>query len=128
MSTSPRQTTTGANVHALPTVAAHAGVHTDLPRNPGMALDLGWLEAMRHVNRSALERRVGSMTKREWPDPFTARATDVRQEWQFGVHGGAGDVLTVTGPASLLGWWLTGRGNGEGLTSDRGELPKVGAW
>ncbi|WP_258045637.1 deoxyribose-phosphate aldolase [Mesorhizobium sp. NBSH29] len=29
-----------------------------------MPLDLGWLAAMRHVNRSALERRVASLTKR----------------------------------------------------------------
>ena len=35
-----------------------------IARNPGMELDLGWLEAMRHVNRSALERRVASLTKR----------------------------------------------------------------
>lgn len=36
----------------------------DLPRNPGMALDLAWLEEMRHVNRSALERRIATLTKR----------------------------------------------------------------
>src|SRR5262245_40067845 len=35
-----------------------------IARNPGMPLDLGWLEAMRHVNRSALERRVATLTKR----------------------------------------------------------------
>jgi len=35
-----------------------------IARNPGMALDLGFLESMRNVNRSALERRVTSMTKR----------------------------------------------------------------
>nr|WP_274424472.1 deoxyribose-phosphate aldolase [Chelativorans sp. YIM 93263] len=29
-----------------------------------MPLDLGWLEAMRHVNRSALERRAATLTKR----------------------------------------------------------------
>ena len=33
-------------------------------RNPGMRLDLGFLESMRNVNRSALERRVGSLMKR----------------------------------------------------------------
>lgn len=33
-------------------------------RNPGMPLDTGWLEAMRHVNRSALERRVETLTRR----------------------------------------------------------------
>ena len=35
-----------------------------IARNPGMALDLGFLESMRNVNRSALERRVASLTKR----------------------------------------------------------------
>ena len=35
-----------------------------IARNPGMKLDLGFLESMRNVNRSALERRVGSLTKR----------------------------------------------------------------
>ena len=60
------QTATGANIHALPNAArASADAHaTDLPRNPGMPLDLGWLEEARTVNRSGLERRVGSLTKR----------------------------------------------------------------
>ena len=35
-----------------------------LPRNPGMKLDLGWLGDMRAVNRSAVERRVATLTKR----------------------------------------------------------------
>jgi deoxyribose-phosphate aldolase len=35
-----------------------------IQRNPGMPLDLGFLESMRNVNRSALERRVGSLTRR----------------------------------------------------------------
>jgi deoxyribose-phosphate aldolase len=52
----------GARVHALPTAATAKG-HA-LARNPGMPLDLGWLEEMRAVNRSALERRVASLTKR----------------------------------------------------------------
>lgn len=47
-------------------VAANTAGISDhgLVRNPGMALDLGFLESMRNVNRSALERRVASMTKR----------------------------------------------------------------
>jgi deoxyribose-phosphate aldolase len=56
-----------ASVHALPGAQrqpAPSAAHGALQRNPGMALDRGWLEAMRHVNRSALERRVGSLTKR----------------------------------------------------------------
>ncbi len=59
----------GASVHPLPRAAdnaakapaAHSGA---LPRNPGMPLDLAWLEAMRHINRSALERRVDTLGKR----------------------------------------------------------------
>lgn len=86
--------------------------------------DLGAAYAARDWPDEFSSVLVASMTKREWPDPFTARATDLREEWTFGT--GAGP--TVTGPASLLGWWLTGRGVGEGLTSDQGQLPKVGAW
>ncbi len=51
-----------ANVHKLPTANAANG--HDLPRNPGTKLDLGWLEEMRAVNRSALERRAATLTKR----------------------------------------------------------------
>jgi deoxyribose-phosphate aldolase len=43
----------------MPTVPVHA-----IARNPGMKLDLGFLESARNVNRSALERRVASLTKR----------------------------------------------------------------
>jgi deoxyribose-phosphate aldolase len=62
MTSTPTRQTTGASLHALPK-AAPAG-HGALPRNPGMALDIGWLEEMRHVNRSALERRAQTLTKR----------------------------------------------------------------
>lgn len=63
-------TSGGANIHPLPSRTregserAPADVREKLVRNPGMTLDLGWLEAMRHVNRSALERRAQTMTKR----------------------------------------------------------------
>ncbi|GLS30051.1 deoxyribose-phosphate aldolase [Mesorhizobium albiziae] len=56
-----------ASVTALPARAAATPAKASghgIARNPGMELDLGWLEAMRHVNRSALERRVASLTKR----------------------------------------------------------------
>ncbi len=43
--------------------AVEAPGHHDT-RNPGMLFDLGWLEEMRHVNRSGLERRVQTLTKR----------------------------------------------------------------
>ena len=65
MNTNTKQTAGGANVHTLPTAATQpTSVHSDLPRNPGMPLDIGWLEEMRHVNRSALERRTATLTKR----------------------------------------------------------------
>jgi deoxyribose-phosphate aldolase len=49
-----------SRVAANTVVAAGHGI----ARNPGMKLDLGFLESVRNVNRSALERRVASMTKR----------------------------------------------------------------
>src|SRR3954451_21325092 len=55
------------SVNSLPSrVPANAPAQTGhgIARNPGMALDLGFLESMRNVNRSALERRVGTLTKR----------------------------------------------------------------
>ncbi|MHB2264688.1 deoxyribose-phosphate aldolase [Aliihoeflea sp. PC F10.4] len=50
-----------ATLHHLPTAR---DTNQTIRRNPGMPLDLGWLEAMRHVNRSALERRAQTLTKR----------------------------------------------------------------
>jgi maleylpyruvate isomerase len=67
---------------------------------------------------------IDSMAKREsWDSPFTARATDTDRSWTFGEGTGP----TVSGTSADLAWWLTGRGSGEGLTSD-GELPGIGAW
>lgn len=70
MNTKPQQTLSGASVHALPGAMARSpqpdpdAAGGEIARNPGMALDFGWLEAMRAVNRSALERRVATLTKR----------------------------------------------------------------
>ena len=38
------------------------------------------------------------------------------------------DSITAAAPVFLAGWWLTGRGSGEGLTSDTTELPEVETW
>lgn len=54
---------------------------------------------------------------------FHAHATDLDRTWTFG-EGGA----TVIGTGADLGWWLTGRGTGDGLTSDSGTLPQIGSW
>jgi deoxyribose-phosphate aldolase len=52
---------------ARPPMAANAPQPDEthgIARNPGMKLDFGFLESMRYVNRSALERRIATMTKR----------------------------------------------------------------
>ena len=61
-----KDTGIGATVTQLPARSAAnvAAATHGIARNPGMKLDLGFLESMRAVNRSALERRVGSLTKR----------------------------------------------------------------
>jgi deoxyribose-phosphate aldolase len=64
----PEKNPSGASVHPLPSAAVAkppvAAASGELVRNPGMPLDTGWLEAMRHVNLSAMERRVQTLTKR----------------------------------------------------------------
>lgn len=56
------------------------------------------------------------------PD-FAVRATDLDRTWTVGA-----DRPVVTGSAADLGWWLVGRGSGEGLTCDNGDLPRLGPW
>ncbi len=50
-------------------------------------------------------------------------ASDLDRSWTIGDGGPA-----VTGTAAALGWWLTGRGDAEGLTSEGGEPPRMGEW
>jgi maleylpyruvate isomerase len=57
--------------------------------------------------------------------PLEAWPTDLDRTWHYG-EGGGGPV--VTGTSAAIGWWLTGRGNGEGVTSDSGDLPEVESW
>jgi maleylpyruvate isomerase len=57
------------------------------------------------------------------PEPFQVSPTDLDGTWSFGEGG-----PTVSGPAAELGWWLTGRGDRTGLTSDNGVLPRIEAW
>ena len=66
---------------------------------------------------------LDAMAKREPAEPFTAHADDLDRSWQCGDGG-----PVVTGTAADLGWWLSGRGNGDGLTSDNGVLPRIEAW
>ncbi len=65
----------------------------------------------------------GLQGRAEAAGPFCVRAVDLDREWAYGTGG-----PVVAGPAADLAWWLTGRGSGEGLTSEGGELPQIGAW
>jgi maleylpyruvate isomerase len=56
--------------------------------------------------------------------PITAAAADLGRTWVFGDGGGP----TITGPASALAWWATGRDPGDLLSSDSGEVPTQEAW
>jgi maleylpyruvate isomerase len=67
---------------------------------------------------------LDAMAKREaGVEPFRASPTDLDGTWTFGEGG-----PTVTGTGADLGWWLTGRGDGDGVTSDNGALPKIETW
>ncbi len=75
---------------------------------------------------------------RDWPGSFvvatidtlrlrapgvTLLATDLGRSW----HAERGRV-TVSGPGPQIAWWLSGRGRGEGLTSNDGDLPRIEEW
>jgi maleylpyruvate isomerase len=53
--------------------------------------------------------------------PFRVEATDLGRSWSVGGDGGP----TVSGTGAALGWWLTGRSQGDGLS---GDLPVLGPW
>ncbi|GEP38239.1 maleylpyruvate isomerase [Nocardioides psychrotolerans] len=69
---------------------------------------------------------VASLVDRPAEDgSFAVAPTEIGVTWQGGPSS-AGRV--VSGTAADLGWWLTGRGNGRGLTSSDGTLPRMEAW
>ena len=53
------------------TVAHHTATHMSLERNPGMPLNLDWVEQVQ-INRSAVERRAATLPKRR----------SVKKDWQ----------------------------------------------
>jgi maleylpyruvate isomerase len=85
---------------------------------------------------------AASYTRRDWPrdfvaelldaatvdqapaGPFRVRATDLGRDWFVGDDRGP----LVVGTGADLGWWLTGRGEGEGLSAETGTLPVLGPW
>ncbi|HLN75823.1 MAG TPA: maleylpyruvate isomerase family mycothiol-dependent enzyme [Nocardioidaceae bacterium] len=52
------------------------------------------------------------------------RATDTGNVWKLGQ----GQGPTIEGPACDLAWWVIGRGDGSGLTSDSDVLPQLSKW
>ena len=69
-------------------------------------------------------RLIDSAVARPYPEALTLHATDLDRTWH--VHEGGGP--TVSGAATDLGWWLTGRGSGEGLACEDGPLPRMEPW
>ncbi len=67
------------------------------------------------------ERAVESLRVRA--PTATLLATDLGRAW----HAEPAEV-TVNGSAADLAWWLSGRGAGEGLTSNGGDLPRIEEW
>jgi len=53
------------------------------------------------------------------------KATDTGGLWKYGVQG---QGPTIEGRACNLAWWVLGRGDGSGLTSDSDVLPELGKW
>lgn len=128
-------TTLAEAVRAMP--ADRGGV--EVARTPGSdrtfradeVVTMRWREVeIHHVDLDVGYRREA------WPEAFagllvesvaarapaTLVATDLGRTWQ-----GEDGAPTVSGTAADLGWWLSGRGGGDGLTSD-GELPRIEAW
>lgn len=56
---------------------------------------------------------------------MTLRATDGGGLWRYGVQARGPQI---TGRACDLAWWVLGRGDGAGLTSDADRLPTLDPW
>jgi maleylpyruvate isomerase len=131
--------------HALKAVPEEAQ-DADLDRTPGVSsFTAGEVPWMRHreveIHHADLGlaythadwspafavRLIDSMATRDYSaEGFSVHATDLDRTWHLGGEGQGGP--TVTGAVTDLGWWMTGRGDGAGLTSTNGELPRIEAW
>jgi maleylpyruvate isomerase len=72
---------------------------------------------------------LDAMVKRLDPDQaLEIRPLDADRSWVVGDTDAEYPVPVVTGPASDLGWWLTGRPAPETLSCSHGELPVIEGW
>jgi maleylpyruvate isomerase len=75
------------------------------------------------------EHLLDAMAKRVRPEQaFEVKPLDSERTWVVGEDQAEYPVPVVTGPASDLGWWLTGRPAPETLSCSRGELPSIESW
>lgn len=109
------------------------GPRFDLANLPTMRW---WEVEIHHADLAA------GYTHAAWPDGFSVAliesrvkrhavdarvelfATDLRRAWHLGGPGGP----LISGTASDLAWWLTGRGAGDGLMTSEGDLPDIAGW
>ncbi len=116
----------------------------EIERTPGgPSFPAGAVTSMREREVEIHHADLGlAYTRADWPSTFCTRLLDLKTDGEgakgFWLHAtdldlrwhcGDGDGgPTVSGSAPDLGWWLTGRGDGEGLTSDDGVLPRIEEW
>lgn len=108
-----------------------------------MAVPVRKVGLMRRVEVEVHHADLGvGYTAADWPEAFTRRllsrrhkeladgpsmvlsSTDVDGLWKFGP----GQGPEIKGRLSDLTWWLIGRGDGSGLESSSGELPRLERW
>ena len=74
-------------------------------------------------SRSLVRRRQDELAEEGGPSMVLA-STDVDGLWKLG----SGPGPEITGAVGDLAWWLVGRGQGRGLVSSTGELPRLARW
>lgn len=86
--------------------------------------DLGAIYARTDWPTDFVAELLESEAAHDEAGPLTLVAVDLDHTWHVGSPGGP----IVTGTGADLGWWLTGRGEGDGLSCDAGSLPTLGPW
>jgi maleylpyruvate isomerase len=75
------------------------------------------------------EHLLDAMAKRiAAPSSFEVRPHESARTWVIGDADAEYPVPVVTGPATDLAWWLTGRQTPDTVSCTQGDLPEIGAW